>query len=253
MPGDRESINNRRKQTLMSPHNSLYSLELGCRSKPALWLGWILLATGCGQGQAQGQINAPPVPIANAAAAESLLVDVRSLDTSIVVELRYLTSDNFTGAPLPGYKANRAYLRREAAAALARVQQQLRAAGLGLLVWDGYRPVSGTEGMVEWAERTGNMKLFKQGYIARRSRHNMGVAVDLTLVNRESGQPLDMGTPFDTFSDAAHTANASGTAARNRQRLVMAMAAQGFHNYDQEWWHFSIDVPDPVPFDVPVK
>ena len=81
----------------------------------------------------------------------------------------------------------------------------------------------------------------------------MGVAVDLTLVSLDSGKPLDMGTPFDTFSKAAHTANATSAAARNRQRLVAAMEAQGFSNYDQEWWHFSIAVPDPVPFNVPVR
>ena len=212
---------------------------------------YIVLLAGCGKGQAQ--VNTPPAPIASAAAAESLLVDVRSVDSSIAVNLRYLTSDNFTGAPLPGYEANRAYLRREAANALGRVQRALRADGLGLLIWDGYRPVSGTEGMVAWAERTGNMKYFKQGYIARRSRHNMGVAVDLTLVNLDTGAPLEMGTPFDTFSKAAHTANATGTAAQNRQRLVAAMEAQGFSNYDQEWWHFSIVVPDPVPFNMPVR
>lgn len=213
----------------------------------------LMLAGACSHSQAQGQVNAAPAPIASAAAAESLLMDVQSVDSSIAVNLRYFTHNNFTGAPLPGYEANRAYLRREAAAALGRVQRQLRAGGLGLLVWDGYRPVSATEGMVAWAERTGNMKYFKQGYIARRSRHNMGVAVDLTLVALDTGVPLEMGTPYDTFSKAAHTANATGLAARNRQRLVSAMQAQGFINYDQEWWHFSFEVPDPVPFNVPVR
>jgi D-alanyl-D-alanine dipeptidase len=217
----------------------------------ATW--FLLLVAACVQGQAQGQINTPPVPIADAAAAESLLADVRSVDSSIAVELRYFTANNFTGAPLPGYEANRAYLRREAAVALGRVQQQLRTQGLGLLVYDGYRPVSGTLGMVAWAERTGNMKYFKQGYIARRSRHNMGVAVDLTLITLDTGKPFEMGTPYDTFSKAAHTANATGQAAKNRQLLVSAMQAQGFTNYDQEWWHFSFVVPDPVPFDVPVR
>jgi D-alanyl-D-alanine dipeptidase len=253
MAGDRESMDNGANGMLQRPRKPLNSIIL--TGVPWRWprLGWVLLATACSHGQAQGQINAPPVPIAAAAAAESLLVDVRSVDSSIAVNLRYLTSDNFTGAPLPGYEANRAYLRREAAAALGRVQQQLRSEGLGLLVWDGYRPVSGTEGMVAWAERTGNMKLFKQGYIARRSRHNMGVAVDLTLVSLASGKPLEMGTPYDTFSETAHTANATGTAARNRQRLVAAMEAQGFSNYDQEWWHFSIEVPAPQPFNMPVR
>lgn len=238
MPGDRESMN--------KPPG------LG-REKLRKSLIYISLLAGCGRGQTQGQVNAPPAPIASAAAAESLLVDVRSVDSSIAVNLRYFTSDNFTGAPLPGYEANRAYLRREAASALGRVQKQLRGEGLGLLIWDGYRPVSGTEGMVAWAERTNNMKYFKQGYIARRSRHNMGVAVDLTLVSLDTGQPLEMGTPFDTFSKAAHTADATGIAAQNRRRLVAAMEAQGFSNYDQEWWHFSFVVTDPVPFDVPVR
>lgn len=249
MPGDRESMRQLRGRSAATSHKLLHDIVLGRMHLASYSL---LMLAGCGQGQAQ-QVNAAPAPIAPAAAAESLLVDVRSVDSSIAVNLRYLTADNFTGAPLPGYEANRAYLRKEAAAALGRVQQQLRSEGLGLLVWDGYRPVSGTEGMVEWAQRTGNMKLFKQGYIARRSRHNMGVAVDLTLVRLDTGVPLEMGTPFDNFSRAAHTANASGTAAQNRQRLVAAMEAQGFSNYDQEWWHFSIVVPDPVPFNVPVK
>jgi D-alanyl-D-alanine dipeptidase len=113
----------------------------------------MVLLAGCGKGQAQ--VNTPPAPIASGAAAESLLVDVRSVDSTIAVDLRYLTTDNFTGAPLPGYEANRAYLRREAANALGRVQKQLRADGLGLLIWDGDRPVSGTGGLVAWAERTG--------------------------------------------------------------------------------------------------
>jgi D-alanyl-D-alanine dipeptidase len=217
------------------------------------WASLLLLLGACGSGQAQSTAEAPPVPIASAAAAESLLVDVRTLDPTIRVDLRYRTDSNFTGAPLPGYDANRAFLRREAAVALARVQEDLRGQGFGLEIYDAYRPVQATLGMVDWAERTGNMKYFKQGYIARRSRHNMGVAVDLTLVNIATGVPFNMGTPFDTFSPAAHTANASGAAAENRQRLVRAMAVGGFVNYDQEWWHFTIDVPDPVPFDVPIK
>lgn len=253
MPGDREIMDGRENQKSTVWHKPLCRRHL----RPVSWslpmLVGLLVLAACGNAQSQPPINATPMPIASAAAAESLLVDVRLMDSTIAVNLRYLTPDNFTGAPLPGYEANRAYLRREAATALARVQQQLRDDGLGLLIWDAYRPVSGTEGMVDWAERTGNMKYFKQGYIARRSRHNMAVAVDLTLVRTNTGRPLDMGTPFDTFSDAAHTANATGAVAENRRRLVSAMEAQGFKNYDQEWWHFSFEVPGPVPFDVPVR
>ena len=183
------------------------------------------------------------------AVADTLLVDVRSLDTTIAVEMRYATVNNFTSAPLPGYLANRAFLRREAAAALVRVQRILTPQGLGLKVYDAYRPVRATLAMVDWTERVNRTDLLRDGYIASRSRHNLGLAIDLTLIDRATGAELEMGTPFDTFSAAAHTANASGIAAVNRQRLKAAMENQGFVNYDQEWWHFSFDVPNPLRFD----
>jgi D-alanyl-D-alanine dipeptidase len=194
-------------------------------------------------------VNTAETAIAPDAAADTLLTDVRSLDTSIVVDLRYATSNNFTGARLPGYLANRAFLRREAAAALARVEKTLRAQQLGIKVFDAYRPVRATLAMVDWTERVHRTDLLKDGYIASRSRHNLGLAIDLTLVDLATGQELEMGTPFDTFSAAAHTANATGVAATNRQRLKAAMEKEGFTNYDQEWWHFSYDVPNPLRFD----
>lgn len=184
---------------------------------------------------------------------DSLMIDVRALDTTIAVNDRYFGSDNFTGAPLPGYDADRAFLRKEAATALARVQRRLRRHHLGLLIYDAYRPVRATEAMVAWAERVGRKaELVDGGYIASRSRHNLGTTVDLTLIDLRTGRPLEMGTPFDTFSEAAHTANATGVAARNRKKLVEAMTAEGFQNYDQEWWHFTMHLPDEPRFDVPV-
>ncbi|MFL5502273.1 MAG: M15 family metallopeptidase [Gemmatimonadaceae bacterium] len=194
-------------------------------------------------------VNTVETAIAPDRVADSLLTDVRSLDTAIVVEMRYATSNNFTGAPLPGYFANRAFLRREAAAALARVERDLRDQGLGLKVFDAYRPVRATLGMVDWTQRVNRPELLKDGYIASRSRHNLGLAIDLTLIDLTTGAELEMGTPFDTFSAAAHTANASGRAAANRQRLKAAMEQEGFTNYDQEWWHYTYDVPNPQRFD----
>lgn len=182
--------------------------------------------------------------------ARRLLVDVRSLDSTIRVDARYAGANNFTGAPLPGYEANRALLRREVAAALVRVQQRLAAQGLGLKIWDGYRPVRATQAMVAWTERTGQTWLLDSGYIARRSRHNQGVAVDLTLIHLGSGAEIDMGTPFDTFGDAAHTANATGAVRQSRARFVEVMASEGFTNYPMEWWHFTYVVEEPVPFDL---
>ncbi|MBA2627183.1 MAG: hypothetical protein H0U85_04170 [Gemmatimonadales bacterium] len=81
----------------------------------------------------------------------------------------------------------------------------------------------------------------------------MGVAVDLTLVDLTSGQRLEMGTPFDTFAPPAHTANATGLARTNRERLGRAMASAGFTNYDQEWWHYIYQVEGAVPFDIVVR
>jgi zinc D-Ala-D-Ala dipeptidase len=184
---------------------------------------------------------------------DSLMADVRSLDTTIAVEARYFGADNFTGAPLPGYDADRAFLRKEAVAALSRVQRRLRRQHLGLLIYDGYRPVRATEAMVTWAERVGRkVELVDGGYIAGRSRHNLGLAVDLTLIDLRTRRPLEMGTPFDTFSEEAHTINATGDIAKNRKKLVEAMAAEGFQNYDQEWWHFLMRLPEEPRFDVPV-
>jgi D-alanyl-D-alanine dipeptidase len=197
-------------------------------------------------------VNTAETEIAPAAAADTLLADVGSLDPTIVVDLRYATPNNFTGAPLPGYQANHAYLRREAAAALARVQRDLRSQGLGIKIFDAYRPVRATLAMVEWTERVHRPDLLKDGYIASRSRHNLGLAVDLTLIDLSTGHELEMGTPFDTFSTAAHTASASGVPAVNRQKLKSAMEGEGFLNYDQEWWHYSFSAPNPLRFDRPI-
>jgi D-alanyl-D-alanine dipeptidase len=202
---------------------------------------------------APAAVETGELPIAPDSVARLLLVDLAALDSTIVIDARYATSNNFTGAPLPGYQANRALLRHEAAAALARVQRSLTSRGLSLKVFDGYRPVRATLAMVEWTTRTGQEHLVRDGYIASRSRHNLGLAIDLTLVDRRTGQALDMGTPFDTFSPAAHTANATGQVATNRQLLRQAMEAEGFSNYEKEWWHFSYEVPDPMRFDIVIR
>lgn len=191
--------------------------------------------------------------VAHDSLAARYLVDVSTLDSTFVIEARYATDDNFTGAPLPGYLANRVLMRREAAAALARAQRRARADGYSLKLFDGYRPVRATLAMVDWTERVGRQDLIRDGYIAARSGHNLGLAIDLTLVTSRDGRELEMGTPYDTFSEAAHTANASGTVAANRARLVQYLAAEGFTNYDKEWWHFSYRVPDPLRFDLVIR
>ena len=217
--------------------------------RSVLRLGLLGISLACAAPRTPPPINTVETAVAPDAVADSLLTDVRRLDSTIVVELRYATSNNFTGAPLPGYLGDRAFLRREAAAALAVVESDLRQQGLGLKIFDAYRPVRATLAMVDWTQRVHREDLLRDGYIASRSRHNLGLAVDLTLIDLATGRELEMGTPFDTFSAAAHTANATGIAAVNRQRLKSAMERRGFTNYDQEWWHFSYEVPNPLRFD----
>jgi len=221
---------------------------------PSLLILGGLLALGPPSVRAQNPPDTSWV-VAPDSAAERMLADVRSMDSTILVETRYATSNNFTAAVLPGYHANRAFLRLEAAAALARVQRRLLSGGMGLKVFDGYRPVRATLGMVEWARRTGQMHFITDGYIASRSRHNLGLAVDLTLVDWSvGGREVDMGTPYDTFSDAAHWANATGRTLRYRQLLRRMMESEGFRQYDQEWWHYSYEVVGATPpFDMEVR
>jgi D-alanyl-D-alanine dipeptidase len=179
------------------------------------------------------------------------MVDLRTLDPPFRVEVRYATDRNFTGAALPGYEEARALLRPEAASALARVAARLRTAGLGLKVWDAYRPERASRAMVDWARRTGKEWVIEQGYVAPESGHNRGATVDLTLVRLDTGRELEMGTAYDTFTEDAHTARASGAVLANRMRLVEAMAAEGWENYPLEWWHFS-RASTASPMDIPL-
>ena len=154
------------------------------------------------------------------------------------LDLRYAGRRNFTGRRLPGYCEARAFLARAAVTGVARAQRRLARGGHGLVVYDAYRPARATRAMVRWAVRTGRRRLLDEGYIARRSNHNRGAAVDVGLVRLRDGRRVDMGTPYDSFSPRSHTENARGAALRNRLLLRRAMRAGGFSNYHREWWHY---------------
>jgi D-alanyl-D-alanine dipeptidase len=162
-------------------------------------------------------------------------VDVHKYGPSIRVNLSYRTKQNETGKPLPGYCENWAMLHDRAAFSLGQVQRYLRKRNRGLLVLDAYRPVRATEALVRWAERTGRGGAVGT-YIARRSRHNTGSAVDITLVRDSDGKRLRMGG--FAFGPSSHTYNASGRILRNRLELKNAMERFGFSAYLNEWWHF---------------
>ena len=163
------------------------------------------------------------------------LVDVHSFGPGIRVNLSYRTKRNETGAPLPGYCENWALMHDRAAFSLGQIQRYLRRRGLGLLILDAYRPVRATEALVRWAERTGRGGAVGT-YIARRSRHNTGSAVDITLVRDRDGKRLRMGG--FALGPSSHTYNASGRILRNRLALKSAMERFGFSGYLNEWWHF---------------
>ena len=163
------------------------------------------------------------------------LVDVLRFGPSILVNLSYRTKHNETGAPLPGYCENWALMHERAAFSLGQVQRYVRRQGHGLLVLDAYRPVRATEALVRWAERTGRGGAVGT-YIARRSRHNTGSALDITLVRFRDGKRLRMGG--FAFGPSSHTYNASGRILRNRLMLKNAMERFGFSAYLNEWWHF---------------
>jgi len=164
------------------------------------------------------------------------LVDVHRFAPGILVELNYRTKHNVTGRPLPGYCQDWALMHERAAFSLGQVQRYLRRLGIGLLILDAYRPLRATLALVRWAERSGRGHLVGT-YIARRSRHNTGSAVDITLVRLRDGKRLRMGG-FDDLGAGANTYNASGRILHNRLTLKSAMERFGFSAYWREWWHF---------------
>lgn len=170
---------------------------------------------------------------------EAGLVEPSRQDPSLVLDIRYATDNNFTGRTV--YPSARCYLRSDVAARLLKVQAALCARGLGLKVYDCYRPFSVQEDF--WRimpdERYVLEPRREGGRIVKSSRHNRGAAVDVALVDAQ-GRELPMPTGYDDFSEKAHRGNPAATAEerRNSDVLERAMAAQGFEPLPTEWWHF---------------
>jgi D-alanyl-D-alanine dipeptidase len=201
-------------------------------------------------------------------------VRLASVDPTIHQDVRYATSDNFVGRPIPGYEIGECWLRRTVAVALAGVQADLAKQELQLIVYDCYRPKRAVDFFVQWARDPAEQsrkadhypsidksQLLVEGYLAVASAHSKGIAVDVGLGRLASGEDtrlkaLDMGTPFDFFDPAARTSSPliSREARRNRTVLVTAMARHGFRNYPREWWHFSLPEEQPLKsYDVSIR
>ena len=221
-------------------------------------------------------------------------VRIQEVIPDALLDIRYYTDHNFLGVRVDGYEGPACILTRQAAEKLANVQKDLAPFSMSIKIYDCYRPQQAVDHFVRWAKDINDTKtrkefyptvdkrnLFSDGYIAERSSHSRGSTVDLTIVSLPAplqpayvaGQPLkacylpagvrfadnslDMGTGFDCFDVASHPENINLSPQHRANRLLLKtlMAKYGFRNYDQEWWHFTLN-NEPYPetyFNFPVK
>ncbi len=178
------------------------------------------------------------------------LVDVQKLIPGVVLDIRYATTNNFTGKKL--YPFAGCLLRRATADKLAAAQAELQSLGYGLKIYDGYRPLSVQRTMWEVFPQPGYVADPKKG-----SRHNRGAAVDVTLIRLSDGAELPMPTPYDDFTPRAHRdfMDLPAEVIQNRELLQGIMTTHGFVGLPTEWWHFDdanwrdyplLDIPVPA-------
>lgn len=192
------------------------------------------------------------------------------IDSTIQIELRYLSHHNFMGTPVDGYQKNVIIVSTQAATALQKVQSQLRPFGLSLKIYDAYRPQQAVDHFMRWARvlsdtlmkqeyypNVAKEEVFQLGYIASRSGHTKGSSVDLTIVDVKTGEELDMGSAWDFFGALSHPdyPNLNKQQRANRLLLRNLMIEAGFNPYEKEWWHFTLS-DEPFPntyFNFPVR
>ena len=188
----------------------------------------------------------------------------------IIQEIRYFSTFNFIGDRIDGYEEPVAIITKEAARALKSVANMAQVQGYRLKIFDTYRPANAVKHFVLWGieDMDQRMKiyfypdlekqeLFKLGYIASQSSHSRGSTVDLTLFDMKTGKELDMGSPFDYFSEMSHPdyRGISDEQYENRMLLQDMMVKGGFKPIDCEWWHFTLE-NEPFPeiyFNFPVS
>lgn len=214
----------------------------------SILMGW-LLSGGCPTSEAQ---TSPPVcgrltELRKAVQQDEdqQLMELKSLCPTLTYELRYAGKNNFVRKNMYPARTRHTYLRKKPALALKKVQEELQANGLGLKIWDAYRPYRITVAFWELIK--------DERYVAnpaKGSGHNRGIAVDLTLIRSTDAAELDMGTGFDHFSDTAHQSFQSlpREVLQNRTLLRTLMEKHGFRAYEEEWWHYSW--PNPARYEL---
>lgn len=214
-----------------------------------------------GYAEAEAEFD-PPEPDLPPELDPEGFVEVAEFLPDAILDMRYYTSYNFTGARVAGYYSPTALLTVEAADALKAVSDELVSKGYRLVILDAYRPQAAVDAFVAWTQDAGetSMKayfypdedkaaLVEKGYIAARSSHSRGSTVDVTLFDMSTGTFVDMGSPFDFFGEISHSDATKGlTKAQiaNRKLLREAMESCGFEGISTEWWHFTLkDEPYP--------
>jgi D-alanyl-D-alanine dipeptidase len=183
---------------------------------------------------------------------------------------KYATWDNFTGKPVDGYEVNRIVVTYPLADALREAKEKASTLGCGLLLWDGYRPQRAVNCFLHWSAQPedGHTKeryypnidrseMITQGYVATKSGHSRGCAIDLTLYRLDTGELVPMGTSFDFMDERSHhtSKETPGNEAENRRLLCSIMEDSGFESYVYEWWHYVLK-NEPYPnsyFDFPIS
>ena len=173
----------------------------------------------------------------------------------IIQEIRYFSTYNFIGDRIDGYEEPCAIITVEAARALKAVSNELNVKGYRLKVFDAYRPACAVRHFVMWGIEDLDLRmkpffypdlekqeLFSKGYVASKSSHSRGSTIDLTLLDMETGKEVDMGSPFDLFSEISHPDNKNVTEEQYENRMILqnAMTRNGFVPFDCEWWHFTL-------------
>ena len=189
---------------------------------------------------------------------------------AVIQEIRYYSTYNFVGDRIDGYEQPCAILTKEAARALKEISNKLNVMGYRIKVFDAYRPATAVKHFTLWGVDDLDLRmkpffypdlekqeLFRRGYIASKSTHSRGSTVDLTLLDMKTGKEVDMGSPFDYFSEVSHPDYKGITKEQfeNRMFLQELMVHGGFEPIDCEWWHFTLrDEPYPdTYFDFPVS
>ena len=161
------------------------------------------------------------------------LIEIKKAIPNIKLDIRYATKNNFMQQVM--YKQARAFARKPVVESLKKIQKELNKKGYGLKIFDGYRPYAIT---VEFYKKASDKNFVANP--AKGSKHNMGCAVDLTLINLKTGKELVMPTPYDSFSAAAaaNYENISAEAKKNRNFLIAIMAKYQMNVLENEWWHY---------------